>query len=370
MKIKKEKMIKQPKVSVIVPIYNAEKYIHQCVDSILAQTLKDIEIILINDGSKDRSGKIIEEYAKNDSRIVSIHHPNRGYGFAVNYGIEVAKGDYIAIVESDDWIDPNMYEVLYKKAVETNVDIVKSNFFKYFSKKNLNKIYNIVPEDYANMVFCPIDRQKIFLSQSSIWSGIYRRDFLKQNDIKFLESPGASYQDTGFNCKALSRAKNIYLLEEAFLHYRQDNENSSVKSTGKIYCICEEWKEVERYLKENKIYEKLKYLLPQLKYKGYLWNFNRLNYPSDWQFLQIFYNEFKKLKKEKLLSEELLKDKKLSLLLKCKYLFYIKQKFCIADVRKFIFRFQRKNNEFLFQIIGFQVTNNKKKKPYLFSWRI
>ena len=97
-----------PKVSVVVPIYGVEKYLRECVDSILAQTLKDIEVILVDDGSPDGCSAIVDEYAAKDPRVVAVHQPNGGYGRAVNNGIELAKGEYIGIVESDDWIEPTM----------------------------------------------------------------------------------------------------------------------------------------------------------------------------------------------------------------------------------------------------------------------
>ena len=120
-----------PKVSVIVPIYGVEKYLRQCVDSIISQTLKNIEIILIDDGSPDGCPAIVDEYAAKDSRVVAVHQENGGYGRAVNHGIELAKGEYIGIVEPDDWIEPEMYEVLYSKAVCDSLDVIKSNFIPH-----------------------------------------------------------------------------------------------------------------------------------------------------------------------------------------------------------------------------------------------
>lgn len=365
-------MLLQPKISVLIPCYNVEKYIRQCMDSVVNQTLKDIEIICINDGSKDSTHSILKEYASNDSRIKIIDKPNSGYGHSMNKGLELATGEYIGIVESDDFAELNMFEVLYNTAKQYNVDVVKSNYYEYQTKNNSNKINNIIPKDDANVVFCPIDRQKIFLSNPSIWSGIYKKTFLEKNDIKFLETPGASYQDTGFNCKVWSTAEKVYLLEDAFLHYRTDNENSSVKSPGKVYCVCDEWHKIERYLRDHQNYEKLKYLLPQMKYNTYLWNFNRLAYPLNWQFLNVFQKEFKDLEKANLLSKKLLKEKDLVTLLRCKILFYVMSyiKFNIKNIRRFLFRFHLKNNTFLLQILGLQITNHDKKKPYLFSWRI
>ena len=118
------------KISVIVPVYKVEKYLKQCVDSILSQTYKNLEIILIDDGSPDNCPKIIDEYAKKDRRIIAVHQKNGGYGKAVNHGLGIAKGKYIAIVEPDDYIAPDMYESLIQLAIETDADIIKSSFYR------------------------------------------------------------------------------------------------------------------------------------------------------------------------------------------------------------------------------------------------
>ncbi|EJG3290978.1 glycosyltransferase, partial [Campylobacter coli] len=130
----------------IVPIYNVEKYLRQCLDSIIAQTLKDIEIILVNDGSTDNCGVICDEYALKDKRIQVIHKTNAGLGAAYNTGLEMASGEYIGFVESDDWIEPNMYEELYAKAKETDVDVCLSGYFlnnNQSTKKELQLLESI-----------------------------------------------------------------------------------------------------------------------------------------------------------------------------------------------------------------------------------
>ena len=118
----------QPDVSVIVPIYGVEKYLRQCLDSIVNQTLKSLEIILVNDGSCDKCPQIIDEYAARDPRVKALHLTNGGYGRAINHGLDAATGRYIGIVESDDWIKEDMYQKLLENAEKTGADIVKSGF--------------------------------------------------------------------------------------------------------------------------------------------------------------------------------------------------------------------------------------------------
>ena len=226
-------MSTEPKVSVVVPIYGVERYLRQCVDSILAQTLTDIEIILVDDGSPDACPAIVDEYAAKDPRIVAVHQPNGGYGRAVNHGISLAKAPYIGIIESDDWIEPTMYEKLYTRALETGADFVKCMFWAYDSTQ---------PEDKQNVLwneperqdwhsapdgaFKPTEWELIFTLHASLWSNLYRADFLRQ--IPFIETGSAAYQDFPFIMEVLARANTMSMVKEPLLHYRMEaNQGSS-----------------------------------------------------------------------------------------------------------------------------------------------
>lgn len=324
-------MKKQPKISILVPVYNVEKYLRQCLDSVINQTLQDIEIIIINDGSTDSSPQIIKEYMKKDKRIRLIDKKNSGYGHSMNQGLKAATGKYVGIVESDDFVEPEMFEKLYETAVKhKNIDVVKSNFWAYVTKNNSNTLTRVVPEDDANQVICPMQRQAIFWSMPCIWSAIYRRDFLTDNGISFLETPGASYQDAGFNFKVWAMAQKVYLLNDAFLHYRQDNENSSVNSPKKVYCVCDEYHEMKRFAQEKHIYERLKYLIPRLRYASYMWNFKRLAFPLNWQFLKVFSQEYADDFAHKLIDKSIFGRKeyrRLKCIAKHPYWFFIKYNF-------------------------------------------
>lgn len=130
----------RPKVSIIVPIYNSETYLEECLDSIINQTLKEIEIICVNDGSTDNSLDILNRYASNDDRITIINKQNTGYGNSMNVGIDHAKGEYIGIVESDDYIKPHMYETLYNKAIEHDLDLIRADF-EQFMGEGSNRVF-------------------------------------------------------------------------------------------------------------------------------------------------------------------------------------------------------------------------------------
>ena len=120
-----------PKVSIIVPTYNVENYLRECMDSIVGQTLKDIEIICINDGSTDKSLEILKNYAAKDPRIIIVDKKNEGYGVGMNIGLERASGEYIGIVEPDDFVPANMYEDLYNAAKKNDLDFVKADFYRF-----------------------------------------------------------------------------------------------------------------------------------------------------------------------------------------------------------------------------------------------
>lgn len=281
-----------PKISVVIPIYNVEQYLKECIDSVINQTLNDIEIILVDDGSTDNSPAICDEYAKNDNRIKVVHKENGGLGKAYNVGISCATAPYIGIVESDDWAEPDMFESLYKLALEHNADVVKSRWYYYWTTP---EIKNIISDEYKifpkNQVINAIQYPKLVLIKPTIWSAIYKKEFLDEYNIKFLETPGASYQDSSFAFKAAAAAKRLVLTDKAYIHYRKDNENASVKSKGKVYAICDEYAEVDRFLNNNPDIKN--YIEPykwQMQFGGYNWNIERI---AD-QFKEEFAIEMRK----------------------------------------------------------------------------
>ncbi len=249
-----------PKISIIVPIYNVKAYLPQCLDSILAQTFSDVEIICVDDGSNDGSEKIVDQYTAKDSRIVAIHKPNAGYGAAMNTGLDAATGEYIGIVESDDCIMPEMYQRLYDQAKSNDLDFIKSEAYFWFESLDFKKRIHVDSlEPYFNKALDQRYRNIFFDFFMNIWTGIYKTVFLKANDIRFNESPGASYQDNGFWMQTCMYAQRAMWLDEAFYLYRQDNPEASIKSTGKIYAMENEYSWLEDQLKSRGHYHLLPY---------------------------------------------------------------------------------------------------------------
>lgn len=287
-----------PKISILVPVYNVEKYLKECLDSIINQTIKDIEIICINDGSTDNCHKILEEYGQKDNRIKIINKQNSGYGDSMNKGMELATGEYIGIIESDDFVDNNMFEELYKIAKEKDCEIVKSDWYQYWTSNDENRKMGKISAFKAGKITNVSKDKSLLRITPSIWSAIYKREFLTNNDIKFLPTPGASYQDTSFTLKTFMCAKRIMLTKNAYVHYRQDNINSSVKSKGKIYALCHEYEETEKFINANENLNEFKEYVFALEYKAYLWTLQRIDKSFKDEFINAFSERFKKINEQ------------------------------------------------------------------------
>ena len=279
-----------PKISIIVPIYNVNYFLHECLNSLKNQTLKNIEIICVNDGSTDNSLEIIMKYM-NDNRFLIIDKKNSGYGDSMNNGFDFVSGNFIGLVEPDDFVDFNMFNSLYKKTIFEDIEIVRSNFIFYWNKnktivntfKVLNKLYNKILQ--------PTLFPDIFFISPSIWSGIYKKDFLIKNNIKFLPTPGASYQDTSFFFKTLFKSKKVLFINESFYYYRQTNINSSVNniSLNKAIFINEEFYEIDKYFKKDlKLFYQIEKYYNTKKIKTLFWNMKRIQKK---EYFKFFYKD-------------------------------------------------------------------------------
>lgn len=281
------------KISILIPICNVERFLPQCLDSIINQTLKCIEIICINDGSKDNSLDIIRQYAEKDRRIVVLDKPNSGYGDSMNRGLALAQGEYIGIVESDDFVEQDMFENLLSVAQEFSADIVRGNYFLYWSDKGNIKNRNTDFNCFDKCVTVA-SNPELLLFAPSIWTSIYKRKFLESNDIKFLPTPGASYQDTSFFLKSYILASKVFVIDKAFLHYRQDNANSSVKncSLEKALYVNKEFSECDKFLSPALISNiNLQKYYNTKKLRTYLWNISRMSVTDAVHYSDIITNE-------------------------------------------------------------------------------
>ncbi len=290
------------KVSVLVPICNVEMYLEQCLSSLSGQDMKDIEIICLNDGSTDRSSEIARKFEHEDTRFRVIDKENSGYGKTMNLGLSLAKGEYIGIVESDDFIEPNMFSYLYERAKKYDADVVKSAFWVHTN--GYDAFNDVIFDDLYDQVLSSDRNPEVFDRNPSIWSNLYRREFLEENNIRFFESPGASFQDIAWRVKVFAKAQRAVFVKKAFYHYRRDNMNASVRNDGKLFCVRDEYDEAERFLTTDSQWdERYKYLLPYLRWVHYCWNcFERwLSIGSRWEFFKAMRDEFSRYEEEGLL---------------------------------------------------------------------
>ena len=242
-----ENVTEQPKVSVVIPVYNAERYLRTCLDSVVNQTLENIEIIIINDGSTDGSLRIIEDYAERDNRITVFDGPNVNVSHATNIGLDMASGEYVARVDADDYIKPTMYAEMYKTASENNLDVLKTdhiNFtgeydtFRQIYKDKLSggmkTYYNEVLSDDINAPDEKTTYKYLYNAHNSImWDGLYRRDFLNEYNIRWNEDV-TSGADNGFFFQTVALAKRFMTVNKAYYFHRKDNNDSIVHDKNKI----------------------------------------------------------------------------------------------------------------------------------------
>ena len=240
--------MQQPKVSVLVPIYNVEKHLHQCLESLQHQTLEEIEIICINDGSTDGSGEIIAEFVRSDRRFSVINKKNTGYGDSMNCGLAAAKGEYIGILESDDFAEPVMYSELYAMASNEKADIVRSRCWFYWDEFRELKAGPYWPD--AGEPFQAEEYPETMTDCGGIWEAVYRREFLVENNIKFLPTPGAAYQDVSFWFTAAISANRMFFLNRLHVHYRQGRPSASTMNHNLAtrMCVHKEMEAIEKFI--------------------------------------------------------------------------------------------------------------------------
>lgn len=221
--------MKHPLISIIVPIYNVEKYLDRCIDSLLNQTLKDIEIIMVDDGSPDNCPQMCDEYAKRDNRVKVIHKKNAGLGFARNSGLEVATGEYVAFVDSDDYVDINMYKKLYEVAGEKNADAVFCGFKKEFSpnrfidSKECDHYIEYVNEQIDGLaldfVAAPPHCKSEYVHDMSVWHSVYKRSIIEENNIRFVSEREYASEDIPFQIDFLKCCKKVAFIPDVFYIY-------------------------------------------------------------------------------------------------------------------------------------------------------
>lgn len=258
----------EPKISIIVPVYNTEKYLVKCLESLIHQTFENIEIVCINDGSTDASLEILKNYESMDKRIKIIEQTNKGLSEARNVGVKNALANYVMFLDSDDWIDVNACEVAYKTVIEHKADIVMWSYIREFETKALPK--KIFDKNDEFLVFegkeaQMIQRRMVGLVGNELkipenidalvtaWGKVYRKDIIIKNNVKFIDTKKIGTEDALFNLYVLGYTKKIVFINEYFNHYRKDNMQSLTSNYKER--LYSQWKNLfsymEVYIKAN-----------------------------------------------------------------------------------------------------------------------
>lgn len=252
-----------PEISVIMPSLNVAKYIRTCMESVVKQSFEDIEIIAVDAGSTDGTWEILQEYADQDSRVRLIHSDKRSYGYQLNLGIRLASGRYIGIVETDDYIEKDMYKTLYENMVlqgrelrcleeiqnvsneecQNGYDYVKgtAKAFREISR-DIKLESEIRSFEEGQVTLNPSENPELFSIDRFLWLGLYKAELLKK--IRLNETPGAAYQDIGFNFKVLSSSEKALYLNKVIYHYRQDNMDASGYDSKAFQYLFDEYKKI------------------------------------------------------------------------------------------------------------------------------
>lgn len=234
-----------PKISIIVPVYLSEPFLHQCVNSLINQTLKEVEIILVNDGSPDNSGAICEEYAKKDSRIKVIHQPNQTASYALENGRSVAKGEYLMSIDADDWLNPITCELAFNSAKKHNADVVFWSYINEFPGKSV-KEKSIFSQDtiFEGESLVWLKRRMMGLvgkeladptrtdAINSTWGKIFKRKMIIESKISAINSDGSGSYDVLYVNRAFVPVQKAVYINQFLHHYRRNNPNSVTKNYG------------------------------------------------------------------------------------------------------------------------------------------
>ena len=307
--------MKKVAVSIIMPSLNVVQYIKECIESAINQTLREIEIICVDAGSTDGTLEILKKYSERDDRIVLVNSKVKSYGAQVNMGIKIAKGDYIAILETDDFIDIGMYEDLYKNAKENDCDYVKCNYYAYWTQKDGSRYFqlrkNYYNPKYYNGVIDNPNAKDICINDLYLWDGIYNKEFLISNNIWFSETRGAAFQDVGFLFQTSILCKKVMYIDKPYYYYCVDRIDSSSNSDKGVEYSFNEYNFVMAKYKEmimkNKEVEKTLYCRIAVAFYNCYNDSYRIIGREYKQFYEWFYDELKWAFENKIITDDDLK---------------------------------------------------------------
>lgn len=243
-----------PKISVIVPVYNSEKYLHRCIDSILAQTFTDFELLLVDDGSKDKSGVICDDYVTTDPRVRVFHKPNGGVSSARNLGLDNARGEWICFVDADDWLTQDAYETIICNIKSYKTEIVGFGFWSVFKAQTYPVEYPSI--ENGKIYFM---REMLLHGWTVVWNTFFRKDFLNYYKIRFTESISIG-EDLELLFRAYLHANEIVVIDKLLYYYNRMNENSALHrmTVKQSDDIIRANLSLAQFFKDNNVYDKFR----------------------------------------------------------------------------------------------------------------
>lgn len=241
-------------ITVILPSYNVADYIGECLESVVTQTFRDMEILCIDAGSTDGTQETIKEYMRTDGRIRLYLSDQKSFGYQMNLGISMAQSPYVAFVETDDYVLPDMLTTLYGLAKEHDTDIVKADFDNVVRLADgqtwvLREGFGAGGSNYYDKVISLKEHPELYRAEYFYWRGLYKKEFLIRHGLRFQETPGASYQDMGFFYQLYLYAEKVYFTKAAFYQYRRNREESSNYCRDALDKLMQEYRYMEETVK-------------------------------------------------------------------------------------------------------------------------
>ncbi len=273
-----------PKISVIMPVYNAERHLDECLNSLTNQTIKEIAIICVNDGSTDGSSGILEKYAKVDSRIAIVNQENAGAGAARNRGLELARGEYLSILDSDDFFEPTMLEKMYNRSVVTGADITICRSKKFNQEKNIYEPMEWSIKKQLLPVHDPFSYKDVskYLFTFCVgwaWDKLYNAEFVKRSELKFTTLRTSN--DLGFIFLSLAKASKISIIDEVLVYHRTNNDTSISRTRHKsLDCFYQAALSLRDDLVSIGIFSEVEQAFVNWALHFSLWNLNTISGPA------------------------------------------------------------------------------------------
>lgn len=315
------------KVSVIIPVYNVEPYLRQCLESVVNQTYRNLEIILVDDGSPDNCGTICDEYATRDERVIVIHKQNGGVSAARNDALKLASGEWISFVDPDDWCELDLYEKAIPKALESNADIVLFSIFKQTGKNKEERLHTFdrefetsdrqfiakLQEAALGRAYIPLSKEKRH-GQDAPWDKLFKASFILENGLTYAENVKA-HEDVVFNVNAFQFAQKVCFFDTPLYHWRVNPTSIGHKYTpdrvqinitiyeelftiGKKYDLSDEYYRAVNACIVNDTIVLGKICLFNKKREGTI--FSKIKYANDVLHMEPFYSAFENVEREKL----------------------------------------------------------------------